>query len=134
MLPVEGSSVQEYQNCVWYPGGVDLGQEARYDTIMAMGKFCVPDINSPNLQEGGKKVLMEFVNQFNSIFGGNFNIQKSISDIMAVRNVLFIGIATSFVLGFVYMILLRLCGGPIVYLSILLLIAASGVGGYMLYS
>ena len=56
-----------------------------------------------------------------------------INDIMAVKNVLFISLATAFVVGFVYMIVLRVAGGPIIYLSILLLILSSAGGGYMLF-
>jgi len=48
--------------------------------------------------------------------------------------VLLITLGTAFLLGFFYMIFMRLCGGPIVYLSIVLMIAGTGYGGYMLYN
>jgi hypothetical protein len=38
------------------------------------------------------------------------------------------------VIGFIYMIVLRLCGGPIIYCSILALILGSAYGGFMLYN
>lgn len=36
-------------------------------------------------------------------------------------------------LGFVYMIVLRLCGGPIIYVSILGILLGTAYGGWMLY-
>jgi len=52
---------------------------------------------------------------------------------MATKTVLAYSLATAFVIGFVYMIVLRLFGGPIIYLSIVGLIASTGSGGWMLY-
>jgi hypothetical protein len=39
---------------------------------------------------------------------------------------------SAFVLGFFYMIVLRLCGGPIIYLSIVAILGGLGYGSYML--
>jgi hypothetical protein len=56
-----------------------------------------------------------------------------LSDIMAVKDVLMYSLGSGFLIGFVYMIVLRCCGGPIIYLSILATIGASGYGAFMLY-
>jgi len=61
------------------------------------------------------------------------NIQKYISDIISAKEVLLITLATGFLLGFVYMIVLRLFGGPMIYLSIFALLIGSVVGGFMLF-
>lgn len=53
-------------------------------------------------------------------------------DIMHTRQVLFITFVTAFFVGFVYMIVLRIAGGPIIYLSILALILCTAAGGLML--
>lgn len=56
-----------------------------------------------------------------------------VQDIMATKVVLAYSLATAFVVGFIYMIVLRIAGGPIIYLSILLLILSTAGGGYMLF-
>ena len=56
-----------------------------------------------------------------------------INDIIATKNVLLIALATAFLVGFVYMIVLRIAGGPIIYLSLLALILSSAGGGFMLF-
>jgi hypothetical protein len=61
------------------------------------------------------------------------NIQKYISDIISAREVLLITLATGFLLGFVYMIVLRFFGGPMVYLTIFALLVCTICGGYMLF-
>lgn len=52
---------------------------------------------------------------------------------MAVKDVLLYTLGTAFLIGFIYMIVLRLCGGPIIYVSILAMIGGTGYGGYLLY-
>jgi hypothetical protein len=56
-----------------------------------------------------------------------------LTDIIAVKELLLYSLASGFVIGFVYMIFLRLCGGPIIYITIVLTIVTSGYGAYMLY-
>jgi len=56
-----------------------------------------------------------------------------LSDIMSVKDVLMYSLGSGFIIGFVYMIVLRCCGGPIIYLSILATIGGSGYGAFMLY-
>jgi xanthosine utilization system XapX-like protein len=56
-----------------------------------------------------------------------------LADIIAVKDLLLISLGTGFLIGFVYMIFLRLCGGPIIYITILLTIVSSGAGSFMLY-
>ena len=52
---------------------------------------------------------------------------------MATRYILLGGLGSAFLIGFLYMIVLRFIGGPIIYCSILGLILANAYGGYMLY-
>lgn len=56
-----------------------------------------------------------------------------INDTLAAWQVLCIGLGTAFLLGFVYMFLLRCVIGPIVWGSIFVTIAGMGYGGFMLY-
>lgn len=55
------------------------------------------------------------------------------NDTLAAWQVLLIGLGAAFLLGFVYMILLRFIVGPIVWISIFLTIAGMGYGGFMLF-
>jgi len=115
----------KYSKCQYYP----LGTEAtplRYGTDR-LSRFCVP--NSEALKQDA---LAAFKAEFNKYFGG-MNIQKYVSDIISAKEVLLITLATGFVLGFVYMIVLRLFGGPMIYLSIFALLIGSICGGYMLF-
>jgi hypothetical protein len=56
-----------------------------------------------------------------------------LADIMAARTLLMYSLITAFFIGFVYMIVLRLCGGPIIYLSILGMILSTAYGAFMLW-
>jgi hypothetical protein len=60
-------------------------------------------------------------------------VTDAITDTVATWKVLMIGLGTAFVLGFVYLILLRWIVGPMVWLSIFLTIAALGAGGFFCY-
>ena len=52
---------------------------------------------------------------------------------MATKEPLLWGLLSGFLIGFVYMIVLRLCGGPIIYASIVAMILGTAYGGWMLY-
>lgn len=56
-----------------------------------------------------------------------------LADILAVQDLLLYSLGSGFLIGFFYMIFLRLCGGPIIYITIVLTIVASGFGSFMLY-
>lgn len=56
-----------------------------------------------------------------------------LADVMATRDLLLGAFGGAFVIGFAYMIFLRWFAKPIVYGSILFIIAGVGGGGYMLY-
>ena len=116
-----------YQDCVYYPYSVASGQAFRYSTTLFAGKFCVP--NSEEMAKGAFDMFME---QFQNIFGG-LNLGSYISDIAAAKEPLLWAILSAFLIGFVYMIVLRLCGGPIVYGSLLAMVLGTAYGGFMLY-
>jgi hypothetical protein len=42
-------------------------------------------------------------------------------------------VGSAFLLGFVYMVVLRFFGGPLIWTSIILIIGGTGYGGYMLW-
>jgi hypothetical protein len=115
----------KYSDCQYYPLGVVSKEPLRYGTER-LSRFCVPDSEALK-----KDALSAFKAEFDKYFGG-MNIQKYISDIISAKEVLLITLGIGFLLGFVYMIVLRLFGGPMIYLSIFALLIGSVVGGYML--
>jgi hypothetical protein len=56
-----------------------------------------------------------------------------VGDIIACQTLLLYSLGTAFLIGFIYMIVLRLCGGPIIYFSILGMIVSTGYGAFMLW-
>lgn len=76
--------------------------------------------------------VKQFKEEFNKYFGGS-GITQYLADIVAAKEVLIITLFTAFFIGFLYMLVLRLFGGPMIYLSILAMIVGTTIGGYMLY-
>jgi hypothetical protein len=64
---------------------------------------------------------------------GNYNFIQSLGDILAAKWILLGSIGTAFFLGFVLMILLRFLAKPIIIVSLTLLIAGTGVAGWLLF-
>ena len=99
---------------------------------MLGGKFCAPSAKALN-----DPLIADQVNNFKKVFdqflGDDNPAMAYISDIMAVQDLLLYSLGSGFLIGFVYMIFLRLCGGPIIYITIVLTIATSAYGSYMLY-
>jgi predicted neutral ceramidase superfamily lipid hydrolase len=56
-----------------------------------------------------------------------------IGDIKATTEPILICLAIAFFTGFIYLIVLRVAGGPIVYISLLAMILGTALGGYFLY-
>ena len=56
-----------------------------------------------------------------------------INDIVVTWKVIAGSLVTAFLLGFVFMIVLRFFGGPLIWGSILLILSGSGYGGYELW-
>tara|TARA_B110000285_G_C15108587_1_gene609598 strand:- start:1271 stop:1930 length:660 start_codon:yes stop_codon:yes gene_type:complete len=117
---------ENYKACVWYPAGVVSATPARYETA-PLGRFCAPAGKA--LEDEAVKL---FKTQFNQYFG-RFNIQSYVADVVSAREILAWTLLSGFFIGFVYMIFMRLFGGPLVYFSILGLILGTAYGGWMVY-
>ena len=118
-----------YKDCIYHFGGPDNGVAFRYDTERMAGKFCLP--SAAAMEQIGEKVIEEFSGEFSKYFGDT-GFMVYMQDIMHCKDVLFIAFGTAFLVGFLYMIVLRVAGGPIIYLSILALILCTAAGGLML--
>ena len=64
---------------------------------------------------------------------GGTSLASYVADISACKDVLLISLGSAFLIGFLYMIVLRLCGGPVIYLSLIGMIVGTAGGGYMLF-
>jgi hypothetical protein len=115
-------NTDNFKNCVWMVGGKAM----RYNTRPILGRFCIPD--DPEL---AASLTTEFNQLFQSYFGGA-SVASYVADIASTAHILAYTLGTAFLVGFVYMIVLRLCGGPIIYLSILFMILSTALGGYLL--
>ena len=118
-----GPVAKDYKNCVYTIQNV---HPIRYETAK-IGRFCAP---SGKAMED--TVIAEFNTQFNKYFG-KYNVQAYLTDIISAREILMYTLLTGFFIGFVYMIFMRLFGGPLVYFSILGLILGTAYGGWMVY-
>jgi choline transporter-like protein 2/4/5 len=117
-----------YKDCVFYAGATSLspGVAVRYETAK-LARFCAPA--GAALED---QALSAFKTAFSQYFG-KYNIQSYLSDIVSAREILAWALLSGFLIGFVYMIFMRLFGGPLVYFSILGLILGTAYGGFMVY-
>jgi hypothetical protein len=123
-----GDTKLEFKNCIWYVRGILVeSSAARYDSKGILGRFCVP--SDPRV---GDLAVQQFTAIFESVLGGT-NLAGYINDIQQTQGVLYISIATAFVVGFTYLIVLRLCGAPIIYTTLIFSVVSTAGGGYMLY-
>ena len=128
-MPKAFSNILGYfDQCVFL---IEKYYEFRYPTILFANSYCVPDL-SASLESNTTNIVKEFKKEFDKYIGAS-GIQTHISDIMATSEPLLIAFGTAFLIGFIYMILLRLVGGLIIYSSILLMILGTAYGGYMLF-
>ena len=105
--------------------------DVRYETEVIGGKVCFPVIPE-GAQKGGMAVVKKFYDEAISKLDES-GVTDYINDTLATWQVLCIGLATSFLVGFIYLVLLRYIVGPIVYGSIILTFVVIGASGYMLY-
>jgi hypothetical protein len=117
-----------YDACTFYPFKVSNGGAFRYETSPLMGKFCVPSD-----QELTGTAFTAIYDQFQNLFGA-VDVASYVADIYATQEPLLITLGTAFLIGFIYMIVLRLCGGPIIYLSLVAMILGTAYGGFMLFT
>lgn len=64
---------------------------------------------------------------------GGVSFATYLGDIIAAKEILLWSLLTAFLIGFVYLLVLRLLGGPIIYISIVLILGGCAYGGYMLF-
>jgi hypothetical protein len=76
------------------------------------------------------------VSAFKDNFYEKFNIDKFsdyVSDLINTWQVMVISIGTAFIIGIIYLVILRCCAGVIVWFTIFGILGALGGGGYWVY-
>lgn len=92
-----------------------------------MGRYCIPDTTA--LQNTAVKTFKEN-------FYDKYNIDKFtdyIGDLVSVWYVMAICFGIAFVLGMLYLLILRCCAGVIIWFSIIAILGVIGGGGYWCY-
>lgn len=108
------------------------GQEVRYDTTTIGGKVCFPVID-PTSDDPLMAPLTTFYNDVLQKLTQS-GVTDYVEDTIATWHVLLIGLGSAFLLGFVYLILLRWIAAPVVWCSIALTLAAMGGAGYVVWT
>lgn len=130
-----------YKDCVNYPIGIylpdgetEMPKDAlvafRYDTEPQGDKFCFPSVKQkdPNIVK-----IIEMFEQTVKKYMSQSGVDAYIADVMAVRDLLGYTIISAFLIGFIYLILLRMIGSIIIYSSIVAILLGTTGGGYMLF-
>ena len=99
----------------------------RYETELLASKFCVP---TPDAVK--EAAVATFKEQYDKYFGET-GAMDVFNDIVATWRIVAGSVFTAFLLGFVFMIFLRFCGGPIIWSSIIVIIGGTIYGGYGLF-
>lgn len=91
--------------------------------ILDLDTFCLPDYDAAK----------DWVQGFYEKYGGD-KISQWVTDLIAVWWITLAAAGISFVLGFIYMFLLKWLAKPIVYISIVLIFVLLLLGAYLCYS
>jgi len=95
-----------------------------YDTIGFVSRFCVPTL--------GQDTSGIFSSASDTLFNSDM-LQNWISDIRQTWQVIIASFGVAFLLGLVYMVLLRYCSGVLTWAAILAFIGGSAVLGWQFY-
>mmetsp|Transcript_27452 Transcript_27452/g.20609 ORF Transcript_27452/g.20609 Transcript_27452/m.20609 type:complete len:324 (-) Transcript_27452:420-1391(-) len=124
----------KFENCTYYPAAYEVydgytyyGDPFRYGTTLVIGKYCIPDTDA--LKDAAVSTFYDYFEEY-------FDVQKLTeyaSDIYEAWMVLLISVGIAFLLGFVYLLLLRCCAGVMVFFSLTAILAALGGGGVWLF-
>jgi len=121
-------SNDKYRNCEYYPFGTS-NQPFRYATKPFLDHFCLPSgayLDSEEMKQAFTDVFFE------SVLGDEAT--KYIYDIARSWAVILVASACSIVIAYIYLFMIRLFGGFIIWISVALTIAvlvAAGVYSYL---
>jgi len=105
--------------------------DVRYPTEVVGGKVCFPVIDPQATDEIGQ-MMNTFYNETLSQLNES-GVTDYINDTLATWQVLLIGLGSAFLIGFIFLFLLRWIVAPVVWGSIFATVGLMGYGGYMLF-
>ena len=112
-----------YDGCQYGYGDAAL----RYDTSLYFGSWCLPS------KESAEGIYDEFLANITAQYGAS-NVGVWIGDLVNVWEMLPIGAGIAFLLGFIFMLLIYLLAGVIIWLSIVFIFLGIVAGGFFCYS
>lgn len=125
---------EKYFECQYYPaysesfGIKTYGEPFRYATKAYSG-FCAPNGNSEDNRDGVEKLKQAF---FESTYGSKVVVWAG--DIYKSWAVILVVAVISLFLGYLYLYIIRLLGGAIIWITfVLLALCLAGAGGYSFY-
>lgn len=98
-----------------------------FKTAIVINRYCLP--SNEALED---KALKEFKDRYYNQFHAD-TFSDYISDFISVWYVLAISVGVAFVLGFIYLVILKLCAGFLLFLSMVLILIIIAGGGYWAY-
>ena len=120
-----------YDRCVYYPLSTKIKKVSfRYDTEPFVDKFCLPST------EQSIKAVASIVDEFKGTFDNllaEIGVDSFLRDIGKCSDLLVYTIFSAFLVGFLYLILLRFVAGIIVYAAIVVIFLGTAYGGYVIY-
>jgi hypothetical protein len=87
----------------------------------------------PNSKAASNAAIATFKKTFSKYFN-NDKFSEYMKDLVAVWYIYLIMVGISFLLGFVYLIFLKICGSVMIFISMCIPLILFAVGGYMAYS
>lgn len=92
-----------------------------------IGRFCLPDVD--NMSESLAEKIEELKRKFWDEYGGD-TLTVYMSDLLTVWYVLAACVGVAFVVGFIYMLLLRCLAGCVIWFSIFSIIGITAAFGF----
>ena len=98
----------------------------RYDTSLYFGSWCLPS------KDSAQGIYDDFLEKIMADYGAT-NVGVWIGDLVNVWTMLPIGAGIAFILGFIFMLLIYLLAGVIIWLSIIFIFCGIVAGGFFCY-
>ena len=127
-----------YKDCVYYPAAIDLrpipviydtSTAFRYASKSAAGGFCMPDGDAASSEAGQDAIVAMKKAFYESTYGQKVIVWTT--DIMRSWFVILVVAVISLFLGYLYLFVIRIMGGAIIWVTfVLLVLVLLGAGFY----
>jgi len=119
-----------YTDCVYYPDRTSIynGTPFRYESLNVLNAFCIPNASDYVDQQTYESFKTAF---FSSVYGQTAGVWAY--NIMKAWPVLIVGALLAVVFGYLYLFVIRLIGGAIIWISFVLIVLSMTFGGFYTY-